>query len=159
MNRENKDETVPDRLALRRSLDGSACSIKRALEIVGEQWTLLILREAFWGVRRFSDFQQFLHIPKAVLSARLERLVGAGILETRSYKEEGARLRHEYHLTSAGVSLLPALLALMQWGDEHLGEGPTRVVDRKTGYAVQVRLTDIDGRPVEATDVRAVPSG
>ncbi len=68
---------------LRRSFDGSNCSIKRTLDIVGEPWSLLILREAFWGVRRFQDFQSFLGLPRAVLTKRLDKFIAHGILERR----------------------------------------------------------------------------
>src|SRR5947208_15147507 len=91
------------------------CSIKRTLDIVGETWTLLILREASWGVRRFQDFQTFLGIPRAVLSERLEKLVEYGIFEKTPYKESGARKRYQYQHTKAGIKLLHVLMAL------HLG--------------------------------------
>src|ERR687885_1434461 len=94
------------------------CSIARAMEILGERWTFLILREAFYGVRRFSDIQRNLGIARNILSARLQTLVRAGILERRRYQEEPERF--EYRLTAAGRDLYPAIITIMRWGDEHL---------------------------------------
>ncbi len=90
------------------------CSLARALEVVGERWTLLIVRDAFYGVRRFNDFQAHLDIPKAVLSDRLSGLVEDGILERRPDPEHAGR--HLYELTAAGRGLWPALHALLVWG-------------------------------------------
>jgi DNA-binding HxlR family transcriptional regulator len=94
------------------------CSVARAMEILGERWTFLILRESFYGVRRFSDMQRNLGIARNILSVRLHTLVGAGILEKRLYQEEPER--YEYRLTASGKDLYPALVTLMQWGDRHL---------------------------------------
>src|SRR5919204_2812647 len=94
------------------------CSIARAMEILGERWTFLILREAFYGVRRFSDMQRNLGIARNILSTRLQTLVNAGIFERKLYQEEPER--YEYRLTQAGPDLYPAIVTLMRWGDEHL---------------------------------------
>lgn len=94
-----------------------ACSIARALEIVGERWTLLIVRDCFYGVRRFSDLQRHLTVPKAVLAARLESLTDAGVL---------ARDGVEYRLTTRGEDLWPVLHALHAWGNEHATSGERR---------------------------------
>ena len=100
-----------------------SCSIGRAMEILGERWTFLILRESFYGVRRFSDMQRNLGIARNILSTRLQTLVANGILERRLYQEEPPR--HEYRLTEAGRDLYPAIVTLMRWGDRHLsGETP-----------------------------------
>jgi DNA-binding HxlR family transcriptional regulator len=93
------------------------CSLARALEVVGERWTLLILRDAFFGVRRFNDFQVHLDIPKAVLSDRLSGLVDDGVLARRPDPEHAGRALYE--LTPAGRDLWPALHALLAWGDRH----------------------------------------
>jgi DNA-binding HxlR family transcriptional regulator len=96
---------------------GQSCSLARCLEIVGERWTLLIVRDLFFGVSRFSDLQRHLDIPRAVLSARLASLVDAGLVERRPYR-----------LTERGVDLWPAVHALMQWGERHTSPaGPRRV--------------------------------
>jgi len=93
------------------------CSLARALEVLGERWTLLIVRDAFYGVRRFNDFQAHLDIPKAVLSDRLRGLVEDQILERRPDPEHGGR--HLYELSAAGRDLWPALHALMAWSGRH----------------------------------------
>ncbi len=93
------------------------CSVARALEVIGERWTLLIVRDAFYGVRRFNDFQVHLDIPKAVLSDRLSGLADDGILERRPDPEHAGR--HIYVLTPAGRDLWPVLHALLVWGDHH----------------------------------------
>src|SRR3954451_22365712 len=105
-----------------------SCSIGRAMEVLGERWTFLILREAFYGVRRFSAMQRNLGIALNILSTRLQYLVGAGVLERVAYQE--APPRHEYRLTEAGRDLYPSIVTLMRWGDRHLqGElGPPVVL-------------------------------
>jgi DNA-binding HxlR family transcriptional regulator len=106
------------------------CSIGRAMEILGERWTFLILRESFYGVRRFSDMQRNLGIARNILSARLQNLVRAGILERRRYQAEPER--YEYKLTDAGLALYPAIITIMRWGDEHLVDDGPPVVLRHT---------------------------
>src|SRR5215210_1476593 len=106
----------------------ATCSIGRAMDILGERWTLLILRECFYGVRRFSAMQRNLGIARNILSARLQLLVRTGILERRRYQEEPERF--EYKLTARGLDLYPAVVAIMRWGDEHLAEEEPPVVLR-----------------------------
>ncbi|MGX1805449.1 winged helix-turn-helix transcriptional regulator [Nocardia sp. NPDC055321] len=118
------------------------CSVANALEVVGEQWALLALREIFLGVRRFDAIQAATGAPRAVLVRRLNTLVEAGVLERRDYREPGARTRQEYRLTEAGRELQPVLTALMQWGDRHLA-GPA-------GPPLAITHTDC-GAPVRAT--------
>ena len=103
-------------------------SVGSALGLVGERWTLLILREAFFGVRRFGQFARNLNIPRPTLSARLRALVDAGLLERVLYSRDPDR--HEYRLTEAGRDLFSAIVALMRWGDAHLAgpEGPPIVL-------------------------------
>src|SRR6266498_3568892 len=100
------------------------CSIARTLDIVGERWTLLILRDAFSGVRRFEDFATSLPVARNVLTDRLHTLVEHGILRRHRYQERPAR--YEYRLTTKGMELYPVLIALLQWGDRHLAgeDGP-----------------------------------
>ncbi len=116
------------------------CSIARTLEIVGERWTLLVLRECFLGTRRFDDFQKQLGIARNVLQARLERLVDEGVLERRRYQERPPR--YEYRLTEAGRDLLPVLIALMAWGDRHRAPGgpPTLILHEGCGGTVNAAL-------------------
>ncbi|MFJ4654172.1 winged helix-turn-helix transcriptional regulator [Nocardia sp. NPDC088792] len=96
------------------------CSVAAALGVVGEQWSLLILREVFLGVRRFDAIQQATGASRAILVTRLRGLTETGVLERVDYRESGARTRQEYRLTPAGRELQPVLTALMQWGDKHL---------------------------------------
>jgi DNA-binding HxlR family transcriptional regulator len=93
------------------------CALARALEVIGERWTLLIIRDAFYGVRRFNDFQAHLDIPKAVLADRLSGLVADGVLERIADPAHGGR--HVYELTAAGRDLWPAVHAMMSWGSRH----------------------------------------
>lgn len=95
--------------------DGQDCALARALEVVGERWTLLVLRDCLFGVRRFSDLLAHLDISRAVLAARLTDLVAAGVLERHEYRPG----RHEYRVTHAGMQLWPAVHALMSWGEQH----------------------------------------
>ena len=143
---------------LPRTYDGQNCSIARALELVGERWTLLILRDAFLGIRRFDDFQRQLGIARNVLRDRLERLVEEGVLERRPYQERP--LRHEYRLTEKGIDLWPVLVALVHYGDRwYAPDGPPRVlVHRGCGGPVDDRRTCTScGVVVEARDVESLP--
>ncbi|WP_333767428.1 winged helix-turn-helix transcriptional regulator [Streptomyces sp. IBSBF 2435] len=97
------------------------CSLARALEVVGERWSLLIVRDAFYGVRRFNDFLVHLDIPRAVLTARLAALTGAGVLRKEAYQQSPPR--YDYVLTDAGLDLWPPLHALMRWGGLHASAG------------------------------------
>ena len=112
---------------LKRTYDDQVCSIARALEVVGERWSLLILRDAFLGLRRFDDFQRSLGVARNVLADRLDRLVEAGVFERVRYTERPPRF--EYRLTERGRDLYPVLFGLMRWGDKHAApNGPPRVV-------------------------------
>jgi DNA-binding HxlR family transcriptional regulator len=104
--------------------DGQDCTLARALEVVGERWTLLVLRDCLFGVRRFSDLVAHLDISRAVLAARLADLVDAGLLERHEYRPG----RHEYRVTAAGADLWPALHALTGWGERHFSPGGRRRV-------------------------------
>src|SRR5213083_182091 len=114
---------------LNRDYEGQNCSIARALEVVGERWTLLIIRDVLLGLHRFDDLQESLGIARNVLTDRLNRLVDEGILERVPYSERPTR--YEYRLTQKGRDLSLTLTALRQWGDAHLGEKPPRVLRRK----------------------------
>jgi len=115
---------------LKRTYDGQNCSIARALEIVGERWTLLIIRDALLGLRRFDEFQRSLGIPRKVLAERLRRLVDEGLLERVRYQERPER--HEYQLTRKGRDLHVALVGLRQWGDAHCSEKPPLLARTKS---------------------------
>ncbi len=115
---------------LRNDYEGQNCSIARALEIVGERWTLLIIRDAFLGLRRFDQFQENLGIARNVLTDRLNRLVEEGILDRVRYNERPER--YEYRLTPKGRDLAVTLAGLRQWGDKYLSEQPPRITRRKS---------------------------
>lgn len=117
------------------------CSVARTLGVIGEKWTLQVLREVFLGIRRFEDMHTHAGIPRQVLSRRLTSLVTDGILVRVPYREEGARERHEYRLSERGLELRTPLMALMAWGDRHLGDpdGPAiQVVHRGCGEPVHL---------------------
>src|SRR5664279_6346081 len=103
-------------------LDPTVCSVARTVALVGDKWTFLLLREVNNGVRRFEPLQRRLGAPRAVLAARLAHLGDAGLLERAPYREAGQRTRFEYRLTQRGADLRPVLVALMQYGDQHLAE-------------------------------------
>ena len=135
------------------------CSVARSLEILGDWWTLLVVREAFLGTRRFADFEAALDISKNVLAARLGHLVKHGVLETVDAGTHGKRL--EYQLTPMGRDLATVMTALRQWGDRWIfGEGrePLLVEDRRTGRAIpRLRITGEDGRPLRGADLALRP--
>jgi DNA-binding HxlR family transcriptional regulator len=135
--------------------DGSTCSLVRAVDVVGERWTFLVLREALGGATRFSEFRARLGIASDVLAARLAKLVDSGLLARQSYREPGQRPRDGYCLTEAGRQLNVVLCALQQWGVEHLPDTTSSVVYRTVdGRPVQVRFVDGEGAVVPAGDVR-----
>lgn len=106
--------------ALNWSIDN--CTVERAMGILGEKWTVVVLREVFTGVRRFDDMRERSGIPRQVLANRLNSLVGHGILRRVPYREPGARRRHEYRLTEKGFDLYPVLVAVRDWGDRYLAD-------------------------------------
>ncbi len=124
------------------------CSLARALELVGERWTLLIVRDCFFGVRRFTDFQSHLNISRAVLTQRLAALVEAGLLVRTP---RGGR--EEYAMTERGIALWPALYALTRWGEAQSGRGPRRI------FAHLPCGTDLDGTGHCPTCVSTPPPG
>jgi DNA-binding HxlR family transcriptional regulator len=135
------------------------CSIAAALEIIGEPWTLLILRDAMYGVRRFDEFQANLGIARNVLTLRLRRLVEAGIFRRVPYQQRPTR--YEYRLSDKGAALFPVIVGLKEWGDRFRpgnAEGkPMELVDRTDSLPVEPLLTDArSGRRLELTSVRAV---
>jgi DNA-binding HxlR family transcriptional regulator len=137
------------------------CSIKGTLEIVGEKWSLLVLREAFFGIRRFDDFHRVLGCARNLLSERLAKLVEQGVLDRVAYQDPGQRRRHEYRLTEKGLDLQPVLVALMQWGNRWTAEpdGPSvEVLHRDCGAPVNAVLACERGHSTLAPrDTEAVP--
>ena len=135
------------------------CSIARSLQILGERWTFLILREALSGSTRFGQFTETLEISTDLLSNRLATLVNAGIMSKRPYQEPGRRLRYEYHLTPAGEDLRIVLGALQQWGDLYCAPatGPSaQRRSRSTGGQLGVAFVDDGGKAVPLDDVAFV---
>lgn len=142
---------------LPRAYTGEHCPIAGTLELIGDRWTLLVIREAFLGARRFADFQERLGIARTVLSDRLGRLTEEGIFARVRYQERPERF--EYRLTEKGLDLWPVLHALMHWGDRHVmtdGERPMILRHRDCGGEIDDRrLCARCGAAVEVRDVRA----
>ncbi|GAA3839181.1 winged helix-turn-helix transcriptional regulator [Streptomyces chiangmaiensis] len=146
-------------MALGKDYATQECSIARALEIVGERWTLLVVRDAFYGVRRYNDFLVHLGIPRAVLAARLQALTAEGILDKRRYQESPPR--DEYVLTDRGVALWPVLRALGLWGRDYLDKPDLRIL-RHAGCGTEEELGSYGecpacGTVVPVSDVELVP--
>lgn len=143
----------------RRSFEDANCSIARAMDVLGDAWSLLILREAFLGCRRFADFEANLDISKNVLTQRLSALVEAGVLERHDAGRHGPR--YEYLLTPMGKDLSTVLTALRQWGDRWLfgpGKEPVLAVDRRTGRPISpLRIQAEDGAPLPGRYMALVP--
>jgi DNA-binding HxlR family transcriptional regulator len=139
---------------LGRDYTGQNCSVARTLELIGERWTLLILRDAFLGVTRFEQFQQRLKLAPNILTKRLRTLTDAGTLERRRYQERPER--HEYVLTDAGKELFPVLVGLMRWGDTHLAQNGPPAVARHAGCGGGIDATgrcERCGQPLGADSV------
>jgi len=144
---------------LHRDYPALDCSVAKALEVIGERWSLLIVRSVMHGNRRFGEMQESLGIARNVLSARLQRLVDEEILERRAYQESPRR--YEYFLTQKGLDLWPALIALLNWGDRYSpsGEGPRRLIVHKgCGGTVSERgICESCGKLLSARDAKQVP--
>jgi DNA-binding HxlR family transcriptional regulator len=144
---------------LGRTYDDQVCSIARSLEVLGERWTLLIVRDALLGLHRFDDLQHSLGVARNVLTDRLGRLVEAGVLERVPYQQRP--LRHEYHLTPMGRELAVPVIGLMHWGDRHLAgpAGPPRLTHhRDCGGTLQASLTcTACGQSVAAASMEVIP--
>ncbi len=141
--------------------DTEQCSVQRTLAVIGEKWTMLLIRDCANGVHRFDDFRRHVGLSEAVLSDRLRTLVAQGLFETREYQEPGQRRRREYRLTAKGWDLFPVLVALMQFGDKHLadeGHEPWQVQHKACGHEVraEVRCTH-DDEVLTPRDTRSVP--
>lgn len=134
------------------------CSIARTLEVIGDRWSLLILRDAFYGVRRFEDFQRDLGIARNILTARLTHLVEHGVLERRKYEERPPR--HEYVLTHKGADLLPVVLAMAAWGDRWATDGspPVTLTHTRCGRTTKAEVTCSEcGEELRLEHLRAHP--
>lgn len=142
------------------ALSSAPCPVARTVDLIGDRWSLLIVRDAFDGMRRFSDFQRSLGVARNILTDRLYRLVEAGIL-AREDAPDGSAYQH-YVLTPQGQRLFPVVVALRQWGEQHLfaaGEPHSKLIDRRTGKPLlPLRVQGKDGMAVspEDTEVRKV---
>jgi DNA-binding HxlR family transcriptional regulator len=144
---------------LGRTYDDQVCSIARTLEVLGERWTLLVVRDALLGLRRFDDFQHSLGVARNVLTDRLKRLVEAGVLERVAYQQRPQRF--EYQLTAIGRELAVPIIGLMHWGDRHLAApmGPPRLTHhRDCGGALHTTLVCATcDEPISAADMDLLP--
>jgi DNA-binding HxlR family transcriptional regulator len=141
---------------LKNDYEGQNCSIARSLEIVGERWTLLIVRDLFLGLRRFDELQESLGIARNVLTDRLNRLVDEGVVERVPYSERPPR--HEYRLTDKGRDLNITLAGLRQWGDRYLSPKPPRIARRKSDRTPLVAAyVPVGTQVVPADDIESVP--
>ncbi|MGH7898816.1 MAG: winged helix-turn-helix transcriptional regulator [Candidatus Binatia bacterium] len=133
------------------------CSIARTVDLLGDWWTPLVLRETFYGVSRFEEMQRTLGIGRNVLTERLQRLVGAGVLERRKYQDRPERF--EYHLTEMGRDLFPVLAAMITWGDKWLDRGlgaPVTLEHSTCRRQTRAQVVCAEcGQPLELGDVRA----
>ena len=137
-------------------LRDSSCSVARSLSVLGERWTLLIVREALSGTTRFESFRENLGVAANVLSERLNTLVECGVLRREAYQEAGRRTQYEYSLTETGLELHVVVGALQQWGDQNLPrpEGPSVLrQSQRTSSPVRVAFVDESGREVPEGDV------
>ncbi len=142
--------------------DPRVCSIARTLEVVGEKWALLAVREVFLGNRRFDEMVRRTGAPRDTMAARLKTLVERGILARRQYSEHPAR--YEYRLTPAGLDLYPVIISLLRWGDEHLAgpEGPPLTLEHHGDHRLVPHLAcEACGEMVDPRQVRpaARPTG
>jgi DNA-binding HxlR family transcriptional regulator len=132
------------------------CAVGTTLEIIGERWTLLVLRETFLGVRRFEQLQRNTGIARNILSDRLNTLVAHGILRRDLYQERPQR--YEYRLTERGLDLYPILVSVMDWGSKHLDASAMTMVHKNCGATMMPHLACPEcGEAVRARDVRAQP--
>jgi DNA-binding HxlR family transcriptional regulator len=138
-------------------ISGMQCSIARALSVIGDRWTLLVLRDAFLRTRRFEDFQRQLGVTRHLLAGRLRKLVAAGILEKVRYQEKPAR--YEYRLSDKGRDLYPVIVALLRWGDRWMAGAagpPVALVHKPCGHRMHPALVCPDcGQPIAPQDIAA----
>jgi DNA-binding HxlR family transcriptional regulator len=142
----------------RKSFSGMHCSVAQCLEVVGEWWSLLILRDAFLGVTRFDDFQERLGISRNVLNERLAHLVEAGVLVKVPYSEHPPR--HDYRLTDKGRDLWPVITTMRQWGDKHAAPAgpPLQLIHKECGEISEALLICSScGEPIGPRNVQAIP--
>jgi DNA-binding HxlR family transcriptional regulator len=143
-----------------RAVAARPCPVASTLDLVGDRWSMLVVRDVMYGNRRFDDLVERLGVSRATLSDRLRRLTEAGILAPTEYADGRGRIRREYRLTERGTDLRFVLIALREWGDRHLlgaSRAPIRLVAGDSGRDVRLELVDSTGRAVDPTAVRTVP--
>ena len=152
----NSDEKTNFRRRSPVSVDD--CSMAMAIDLIGDRWSLLIMREALYGVAKFEDIRADINIPKSVLSTRLRKLVEGGILEKQPYREAGSRMRQAYVPTEKGRELGLVMLTLMQWGDRHLRDdtGPLALFDKESRRSVRTALVSDMGREISIENLKMV---
>jgi DNA-binding HxlR family transcriptional regulator len=132
-----------------------SCSITQAIELIGDRWTLLILREALYGISRFEDFMRDLDCPRSILAGRLRKLETQGLMFKEAYQDTGQRPRNAYKLTLQARALALPLLALMQWMDNHMRQDRAPITVRATdGRELKVALIDEAGKVVALDQIR-----
>lgn len=145
-------------MAERKRMNDATCPLARAVDIVGDRWSLLIVRDAFDGITRFGDFQTSLGVAKNILATRLKALVAAGVLEVQPATDGSAY--QQYVLTAKGETLFPVVVALRQWGEDHLfarGERHSRLVENATGQTVgRLAVTSKRGDALDFRDLKVV---
>jgi DNA-binding HxlR family transcriptional regulator len=139
-------------------LESDACPVARGLSVVGDRWTMLVLRDCFLGIRRFEQMQERLGITRHILADRLRKLEAAGVLRREPYQERP--LRHEYRLTERGKALYPVLVSLIAWAETHVpapGEASVTLVSKETGAKIAPVLVDATtGKEITARSVTAL---
>ena len=147
---------LPGSVRHRAPVPKDACPMALTAELLGDKWSLLILREAFYGVQRYDDMRRDLGAPRAMLTDRLAKLTAKGLLQRYPYQEDGDRVRHAYRLAPAGRDLTKLLIAMAEWGEAHLTHtpAPARAVDKTCGADVRLALLTEDGQVVAQEDLR-----
>lgn len=153
----SKSDSTPHRVT-KAPIPMDLCGMAHAATLLGDRWSLLILRAAFYGVTRFDDLRADLGISSATLTTRLADLMEAGLIAAQPYREAKARARKEYRLTPRGRALAPVLLLMMAWADEHLDKQPSplKIVARDSGAVLRLALVDPDNNIVEWDEAETV---
>jgi DNA-binding HxlR family transcriptional regulator len=141
-------------MPVKKSLSSLNCSLAKALDIVGDGWTMLILRDLFLGATRFGQFASSLGIARNILTERLEKLVATGLVQRK-----GSQTRPTYHLTDKGFDFVPSLIAIMQWGDRWLvdGQPPLRIVSAKGKKIADIQVMTRSGKPLKVNKILVEP--
>lgn len=142
-----------------KNVDTTHCGIKACTSILGDKWTLLILRDIYFGVTKFQDLQQHIGASSTIITQRLKKLVAYGLLSKSEYKQQGSRVHNEYILTEKGATTLPLLIAMAQFGYEHLIESDQKLssfIDANTGETLNLALVNDKGQAVPREQVKVV---